>query len=304
LNSVFVHGATGNLGGLIIDELLKQNVVPADIVAGVRDVNSDPAKKLAAKGVQLRHAELDKKETLEKAYAGIETVVYVPIPGAALQRAIAGINSISASQTAKVSRFIQVSWGNGSTETVNQITPPYLFTEAFLRQSNLTWVIVRNGIWIDNYFPRMKDGLKTGSWSAVAKPDTYVPWISRPDTARAIATVVLKKQIVKRVLVFNHNVAITYAQVAEILSEVANKKIEFKPYGVEGFAAFLRTVLPEPARNNAGNVANILSSYDLAAELGEYSVSNDIYEVTGKTPEDLRDYIKRALGSAPALDMQ
>jgi len=150
----------------------------------------------------------------------------------------------------------------------------------------------------------MKEGLKTGAWSAVAKPGTYVPWISRPDTARGIATVATRKDIARRVLVFNHNVAITYAQVAEILSEVAGKKIEFKQKDIESFANFLRSVLPEPARNSAKITATVLSSYDLAAELGEYEVSNHIYEITGQAPESLRNYIKRTLSSAVSLDSQ
>jgi len=301
---IFVHGATGNLGGLILEELLKQGAAASSIVAGVRDVNGAPAKKLAEKGVQLRQADYEKKDTLDKAYEGIDTVVFVPIGGTALQRASAGATSIAAAQGAKVKRYVQVSWGNGNSDTVNMLTPGYLLTEALLRQSHLPFVIIRNGIWIDNYFPRLKEGLKTGTWSAVAKPNTYVPWVSRPDTARGIAAVALKKDLVGKVLHFNHNVATSYAQLAEILSEIEGKKIEFKTYGVEDYAAFLRTTLPEPARPNAQYIAALLSSYDLAAELGEYHVSNDLNEVTGKVPESLRDYLKRALKPSGPQEMQ
>ena len=51
-----VTGATGHLGAHVIAELLERGVAPSDIVAVVR--NAGKAADLAAKGVQVRVAEL------------------------------------------------------------------------------------------------------------------------------------------------------------------------------------------------------------------------------------------------------
>ena len=71
---LIVTGATGQLGRLVIDELLKKMPAGA-IVAAVRD----PAKAadLAAKGVTVRHADYSKPDTLTDALEGATKVLLI-----------------------------------------------------------------------------------------------------------------------------------------------------------------------------------------------------------------------------------
>ena len=69
-----VTGATGQLGRLVIDELLKK--VPASqIVAAVR--NPDKAQALAAKGIQVRRADYDQPSTLVSAFANVDKLLLI-----------------------------------------------------------------------------------------------------------------------------------------------------------------------------------------------------------------------------------
>src|SRR4051812_18978283 len=71
---IVVTGATGHLGRLVIDGLLKS--VPAkEIVAAVR--NPAKAADLKARGVQVRLADYDKPETLPGAFEGADTLLLV-----------------------------------------------------------------------------------------------------------------------------------------------------------------------------------------------------------------------------------
>ena len=66
---IIVTGATGNLGRLTIEEVLRS--VPAEqVVAAVR--SPDKAAYLAARGVQVREADYDRPETLTAAFAGVD----------------------------------------------------------------------------------------------------------------------------------------------------------------------------------------------------------------------------------------
>ena len=58
---IVVTGASGQLGRLVVEELLKQRPA-AEIVAAVR--NPERVKDFAARGVQVRHADYEKPETL------------------------------------------------------------------------------------------------------------------------------------------------------------------------------------------------------------------------------------------------
>ena len=69
-----ITGANGQLGRLVIDELLE--TLPADqIVATMRD----PAKgtDLASRGVQVREADYDRPDTLRSALEGARRVLLI-----------------------------------------------------------------------------------------------------------------------------------------------------------------------------------------------------------------------------------
>jgi NAD(P)H dehydrogenase (quinone) len=69
-----IAGATGQLGRLVINQLLKIGL-PSQIVAAVRN----PAKpqELALRGVIVREADYSKPGTLTTAFAGIEKLLLI-----------------------------------------------------------------------------------------------------------------------------------------------------------------------------------------------------------------------------------
>ncbi len=64
-----ITGASGQLGQLVIESLLKK-VAADQIIATVR--KPEDASILRAKGVTLRQADYDKPETLDAAFAGVD----------------------------------------------------------------------------------------------------------------------------------------------------------------------------------------------------------------------------------------
>lgn len=66
---LFVTGATGQLGRLVIRELLKR-VAANSIVAGVRSPDHEVARQFRAQGVEIRIADYFRPETLSAAFEG------------------------------------------------------------------------------------------------------------------------------------------------------------------------------------------------------------------------------------------
>jgi NAD(P)H dehydrogenase (quinone) len=64
---LFVTGATGQLGRLVIRELLKR-VAANSIVAGVRSPDHEVARQFSAQGVEIRIADYFRPETLSAAF--------------------------------------------------------------------------------------------------------------------------------------------------------------------------------------------------------------------------------------------
>ena len=73
---LFVTGATGQLGRLVIDALLKR-VPVGSIVAGVRSIDGGAAKGLWARGIEVRAADFDKPEQLVPAFNGIDRFLLI-----------------------------------------------------------------------------------------------------------------------------------------------------------------------------------------------------------------------------------
>src|SRR5689334_5138243 len=72
---IVLTGATGHLGKLVIDSLLEKGVAANDIVAAVRNVGK--AADLASRGIVVRHADYEKPETLDAAFAGASKVLLI-----------------------------------------------------------------------------------------------------------------------------------------------------------------------------------------------------------------------------------
>jgi len=73
--SIIVTGATGHLGRLAVESLLKRGVPAEQIVATGRKV--DKIDDLAARGVEVRHADFTRPETLGPAFAGATRLLLV-----------------------------------------------------------------------------------------------------------------------------------------------------------------------------------------------------------------------------------
>ena len=221
----------------------------------------------------------------------------MPTTGPTFERATTAENSISAAKKAGVRRFVAVSWGNGKADSVNALIPGYLYLESRLRTiaGGPQWLIVRQGQWIENGLGSFQYALQSGVLTAASSANSYTPYISRPDVGRAIAAATFKKDLVGKVLNIEGNVAYSYEQIAEILSEIGGKKIVFKTITVAELEGILKYSLPDAIKSSAGDFAHMFASFSTAAELGEFKVSNDFFELTGKQPESFTSYLKKLL---------
>jgi NAD(P)H dehydrogenase (quinone) len=73
--TIVVTGATGQLGHLIVDALLREGIAPADIVAGGR--NLAKLDDLAARGVRTARLDYDDPQSLADALAGADPLMLV-----------------------------------------------------------------------------------------------------------------------------------------------------------------------------------------------------------------------------------
>ncbi len=221
---LFVTGATGQLGGLVIDALLE--TVPAQaIVAGVRQPASEAAAALREKGVEVRVADYARPETLASALAGIDRLLL--ISGNEIgQRPQQHRNVIAAAKAAGVGLIAYTSILHADTSPLF-LAKEHRDTEADLAQSGVPFVLLRNGWYTEVYTLRIPPALKSGTLLG-ASGEGRISSAARADYARAAATVLAGDGHAGRIYELAGDQSFTLAEFALAVAEASGVPIVYK----------------------------------------------------------------------------
>ena len=130
MSTIAVTGATGHLGGLIIDAILARGVAASDVLAIVRD----PAKAARLpEGVRVAEASYEDQAALTAALTGVDTLLFVSgsEPG---KRAAQHRNVVAAAQEAGVGFIAYTSLLDADTSALS-LAEEHVITEKLLADS-------------------------------------------------------------------------------------------------------------------------------------------------------------------------
>lgn len=229
--SIVVTGASGQLGGLTVEALLRRGVAAADIIATGRNVEA--IKGLAERGVTVRRADFADASSLRQAFAGAEKLVLVSttVPSERIgnhQRAI------DAAVDAGVSFIAYTSQVNADSATT-LLGRLHLETEGHLRESGVPTVFLRNGFYVDTYTDSLP--LYAQNHAIVsAAGQGRVSAASRADYAEAAATVVLTDGHADAVYELGGDDAFTLTELAAAVSRAIGEEVAYKDLTVAELA--------------------------------------------------------------------
>lgn len=186
---IVVTGATGKLGGRIVEELLAK--LPADQVgASVRDLAK--AEAVARRGVRVRHGDFDDPGSLAAAFEGASQVLIV----SSNARAQGGDplaqhrTAIDAARAAGAHRIVYTSHMAISASSAFPPMHDHAATEAMLREAGVGWTALRNGFYASTVPTMVGDAASSGVLAA--PKDGKVSWTAHRDLAAAAAAVLLQ----------------------------------------------------------------------------------------------------------------
>ncbi|WP_109473667.1 NmrA family NAD(P)-binding protein [Ornithinimicrobium cavernae] len=156
--AIVVTGATGHLGGLVVESLLERGVAAGDILATGRSV--EKLAQLAERGVAT--ATLDYDAPADGVLSAGDVVLLVsgsePGPGRVQQHQ----NLIDAATRAGVARVVYTSLLDAPTSEVI-LAPDHKATEEALLASGLPITLLRNGWYTENFRPALDQARATGT---------------------------------------------------------------------------------------------------------------------------------------------
>lgn len=232
--TILVTGASGQLGPLVIEELLARGVPASTVRAGAR--SPQKLSDLSAAGVTAVALDYTSPETIATALDGVDTLVLISSSEVG-QRAQQHQNVLDAAVAAGVTKLVYTSLTEAQTSS-SPLAPEHKITEDAIKRSGLTSVIVRNNWYTENYEDDAARAAESGELTASAGTGS-VASASRADYAAGIAAVALDDQYNDQVLEFGGDVAWTYDQLARTLGELAGREVTYRALTTEDHAQLL-----------------------------------------------------------------
>lgn len=285
---ILITGATGHLGGIVIDTLLRNNVPAEQIAALVRDENK--AAGLKERGINIRIGDYDDKPSLDKAMKGIDKALLVS--GLDMSKImVQHKNVIDAAKQAGVKCLGYTSNCLRDRNTlVNYIMKTHFETEDYVIASGLNYQIFRNVLYMESMAGYMlgKDVLEKGINLPAGKGE--VSYALRSDEAEAIGNVLAADDFTSRIYNFTGSRTYSFYDVAEALSELSGKQVNYKPVSIDEYKQkAMQQGMPEHA------IEMMAPFYtDIQNSQGSM-VTHDLEEALGRKPTDLKTGLKQLL---------
>lgn len=286
--SIVVTGATGNLGGLAVDALLRRGVEPDSVVATGR--NTEQLDLLDERGVKTVAIDYEDRDSLLGAFEGAEKLLLVSASEVG-QRVEQHRNVVESAGEAGVELLAYTSVLRADSAT-QLLAKEHQATEELLASSGVPHVLLRNGWYLENYTSQIPTYLENGAIVGAAG-EGRISGATREDYAEAAAAVLTSSGQAGAVYELGGDQAFTMAELANELSRQTRRDIVYRNLAVDEYAELLVSFgLPEPA-------ARTYADGDRAVADGElYVDTGDLSRLIGRPTTPLDEAIRAALEPA------
>ncbi|CNI25128.1 NmrA family transcriptional regulator [Yersinia frederiksenii] len=268
---IAVTGATGQLGRLVINALLKK--VPAsEIIAAVR--HPEKASDLAALGLQVCKADYSQPTTLDAAFQGVDKLLLISSSEVG-QRVAQHTAVINAAKHAGVKLLAYTSLLHAD-KSILGLGEEHRDTEALLRESGLPVVLLRNGWYTENYAASIAPALAHGAFIG-AVGNGRIASAAREDYAQAAAAVLTQEGQAGKVYELAGDDSYTLAEFSAEIARQSGKPVVYQDLSEADFKqALISAGLPE-------GFASMLADSDAgAAQGGLFDDSHTLSKLIGR----------------------
>ncbi|WP_413741768.1 SDR family oxidoreductase [Sodalis sp. RH15] len=282
---IVVTGATGQLGRLVIAELLKTRPA-AELVAAVR--SPAKAQDLAALGINVRQADYNEPATLDKAFEGAEKVLLISSSDVGRRvpqhRAV-----IEAAKRANVSLLAYTSLLHADTSPLTILGEEHRATEALLQDSGLPAALLRNGWYNENYAMGIPAAIAINSLAGCAG-DGLISSATRADYAAAAAAVLTGTGHAGKIYELAGDEAYTLTDLAAEISRQSGTVVNYVNLTQAGYQELLKQAgLPEPV------AAMLADSAAGTAKGGLFDSSRQLSRLIGRPTTPMAQTVAAAI---------
>jgi NAD(P)H dehydrogenase (quinone) len=279
-DKLIVSGASGQLGGLVVEALLKRKIAPQNLILVSR--TPDTLKAYAARGASVRFGDFTQPESLAAAYQGGTRMLLISINGGGDERPELHKAAIDAAVEAGVKQIAYTSYINADRYTTSIIAVDHRRTERYLQDSGVAWTLLRNQIYANGLQDQALQIVRDGKL-VTSTPDARVAYVTREDCAAAAAAVIATPGHDNKAYNITGPDAIGPAELVALASEISGKKVDLVVLDEPAYRQYLLdNGTPDTAINGALSFAKELDSPFLREP------STAVAELTGRPPTSVR----------------
>jgi NAD(P)H dehydrogenase (quinone) len=183
---IIISGASGQLGGQAIKDLLAKGVPAKNLILVSR--TPDALLEYAKLGAATRFGDFAKPDSLSAAFAGGTRMLLISIGTGVGPRSVAHEHAIDAAKAAGVKQIAYTSWLGISKGDNQGIAVDHVATEELLRRSGVAYTFLRNSLYMEILLPQAAKMVADGK-ATIPQREVQVGYVSRSDCAAAAAAV-------------------------------------------------------------------------------------------------------------------
>ncbi|MGB0664263.1 MAG: SDR family oxidoreductase [Pontibacterium sp.] len=287
---IAITGATGQLGQLVINELVTK-VDPSQLIAVVR--SPEKAQSYSEQGIDVRLGDYSQADTLTTALAGVKQLLLISSSEVG-QRTPQHKAVIEAAKANGVEHILYTSILKADSSPL-PLAKEHLETEALIKASGIAYTVLRNGWYTENYAASIAPSLEHSAFIGCAG-EGQIASAARADYAAAAVAAILNvlegKASGSDILELAGGDAYTLSEFAAEIAQQAGKTVAYVNLPESEFAgALIGAGLPEP-------LAVLLAESDTGASKGGlFSDDATLSSLIGRPTTPYADVIKATLAA-------
>lgn len=271
MRTIGVTGASGGVGSRVVRALLDRPEPPAVIALARRPV--------AVAATEVRRADYDDAASLRRAFAGLDTLVFISSDGVVETMGRHHEHVVAAAIDAGLPHVVYTSIVDIAPDSRFYYSAGHQDTEAWLRASGIPCCFARTSIFADFFVETWLEPARATGTLAVNAGAGEMSLVTRDDTAAALAAVAADR--VEGVIDVTGPEALTAAQISSS-GGVAYEALDDEEY---------RRRLT--ADGNPGWLVNAFSSMFRSVVEGRFAVvSDDVARLTGRPPRTFAEFVR------------
>ena len=284
---ILVTGATGNIAGFVIPQLLQAG---ATVHAYVRDANK--ASHLAEIGAILFEGDFSNQEALNRAAEGVDSILAITPAGP--DAVTQGEVVLNAALSSGSPYYVRLSAIGAAEDAPTANGRLHYATDQAVINSGLTYTLLRPHYFMQNLFANVET-IATESKMYLGMGEGSLGMIDVRDIADSFVALLLKGGHENKIFTPTGPESLTFSKAAETISEELGKSVTYVPVPIEAVGeAIIAAGWGEWG-------AEVMMDYSKAyAEGWGDFTNNDVEIVTGNKARNFRQFFTEVL--APSIN--